>query len=259
MKHRGFIAVCLVWLACITASSVFGDERTVNLESFIIDSFDGDSKYEWKENHSRFATKLDDTVFPKLNLVEAWPQALFGTNRQGRELKSLGIWGKFDRRGYNWIDLYPVLKEGGEDAGPYEIPIPGRAHYVDLWVWGSNLNYYIEAYLRDYQGVIHVLHLGNMGFQGWRNLRTWIPSNIPQRNRILPDLTKDTFVDAPDKTSIYLKFVKFRVWTTPAERVDNFYMYFDQFKVLTDTFESLYDGDELNDPEHIQDLWGSLN
>ena len=39
------------------------------------------------------------------------------------------------------------------------------------------------------------------------------------------------------------------------ERVDNFYVYFKQMKVLTDTFESLYDGDELGDPERVQQLW----
>jgi hypothetical protein len=53
--------------------------------------------------------------------------------------------------------------------------------------------------------------------------------------------------------------VKFRVWTTPAEEVGNFYIYFDQFKVLTDTFESLFDGDELTDPDWIRENWESDN
>jgi hypothetical protein len=43
------------------------------------------------------------------------------------------------------------------------------------------------------------------------------------------------------------------------ERVDNFYVYLDQFKVLTDTFESFYDGDELADPDRVQELWSSNN
>jgi len=39
--------------------------------------------------------------------------------------------------------------------------------------------------------------------------------------------------------------------------VDNFQIYFDQIKVLTDTFESLFDGDELADTERVQELWSS--
>jgi hypothetical protein len=181
--------------------------------------------------------------------------ALFRSNREGRELHSLGIWGKFKRMGYNWIDIYPTLKSEGEDAGPYEIPIPGRVRYLDMWVWGSNLNYYVEAYVRDEQGVIHVLYLGNIGYQGWRNLRATVPTSIPQRRRIILDPTASSTLSTDDKNSIYLKFVKFRIWTTPREQVANFYVYFDQFKVLTDTFESLIDGDEMTDPDRVRENW----
>jgi hypothetical protein len=245
MKHGSFTVICLVTAAFIAVASVFGDEYTVNLESRILESFDGDSGYEWKAVASKFATTVKDESgettdeYPRLTLIETWPQALFGTNRKGDPLKSLGIWGKFDRRGYNWIDIYPV--QGGEED-PTEIPIPGRAGYLDMWVWGSNLNYYIEAYIRDYQGVVHNIRLGYIGYEGWKNLRANIPTSIPQAKRVLPKLAS-------------LSFVKFRLWTTPTEPVGNFYVYFDQFKVLTDTFESLYDGDELSDPERVAELW----
>jgi hypothetical protein len=52
-----------------------------------------------------------------------------------------------------------------------------------------------------------------------------------------------------------MSFVKFRIWTTPLERVDNFYIYFNHIKILTDTFETLYDGDELGDPDRVQEFW----
>jgi hypothetical protein len=171
--------------------------------------------------------------------------ALYGTNRNNLELYSLGIWGKFDRRGYNWMDVYPCVPgsgQNGEDPEAFEIPIPGRIQYLDMWVWGSNLNYYLEAYFRDYQGVVHPLHMGSLAYQGWRNLRVRIPTNIPQSKRILPRYAG-------------LSFVKFRIWTTPMERVDNFYVYFNQMKILTDIFETLFDGDELADPNNVQELW----
>ncbi|MDR0453091.1 MAG: flagellar filament outer layer protein FlaA [Treponema sp.] len=52
-----------------------------------------------------------------------------------------------------------------------------------------------------------------------------------------------------------MTFVKFRIWTGPMEQVNNFYIYFDQLKVLTDTFETRYDGEELADPKKVQELW----
>ncbi|MDR2101030.1 MAG: flagellar filament outer layer protein FlaA [Treponema sp.] len=242
MKHGSFRAVCLIFLASITALSAFGDEHTVNLESFILESFDGNSEYDWRVIASKFATKTDNETFPRLSYVASWPAAIFGANREGKDLKSLGIWGRFDRQGYNWIDVYPVAADGGDDAAPAEIPIPGRAEYLDMWVWGSNLNFYVEAYVRDYQGVVHCIRLGDIGYTGWKNIRATIPGTIPQSKRVLPRLAT-------------LRFVKFRIWTQPAERVNNFYIYFDQFKVLTDTFELNYDGDELADPARVQELW----
>jgi hypothetical protein len=87
-----------------------------------------------------------------------------------------------------------------------------------------------------------MVNLGSIAYQGWKNLRAYIPNNVPQSKRILPRLAA-------------LTFVKFRIWTQPVEQVNNFFVYFDQFKVLSDTFESIYDGDELSNPERIQELW----
>ncbi|MDR0553798.1 MAG: flagellar filament outer layer protein FlaA [Treponema sp.] len=243
MKKDIFKVVCLIMMASI-ASSVLADERTLNLESIVLESFDGDSNYTWKTMGSKFATTVDGETYPKLLLVPAWPSAVFGANREGKDLKSLGIWGRFDRQGYNWIDIYPTAADGEDDAGPAEIPIPGRVQYLDMWVWGSNLRCTLEAYVRDYQGVVHIIPLGNLTFEGWKNLRATVPANIPQFKRVLPHIAT-------------LTFVKFRVWTQPVEQVGNFYIYLDQFKIVTDTFESKHDGDELADPAHVQELWSS--
>jgi hypothetical protein len=238
-------------LAISAVGAAFGDDITINSTSIILESFDGDSPYDWSVTGSKFATKTDDGEWPQSTLVAAWPQALHGINREGKDLKALGIWGKFDRQGFNWIDIYPVDGEGGEggdDEGfnNVEIPIPGRIQYMDLWVWGSNLDYRLEAYFRDYQGVVHVVDLGHLNYQGWRNLQVRIPARIPQSKRVLPRLAA-------------LTFIKFRVWTPPTEPVSDFRIYFDQFKILTDTYESLFDGDELALPERIEELWNAGN
>jgi hypothetical protein len=244
MKLGGFKAACLALLSCIAVFSLQADEKTVNLESRILESFDGDSAYVWKASASKFATKTDQEKFPKISYVDTWPAALYGPNREGKELKSLGVWGRFDRKGYNWIDLYPVKKDAAEDAPAEEIPIPGRAKILDMWIWGSNFNYYMEAYVRDFKGVVHLLNMGDLSFQGWKNLRINIPENIPQAKRTLPARQG-------------LTLVKFRIWTRPVERVDNFQLYIDQIKILTDTFETMFDGDELANPDRVQELWNS--
>jgi hypothetical protein len=245
-----FFSLILLIMAVFGVTVVFGDENTVNLESIILESFDGDSNYDWKVAASKFATKTDEETFPQVSYLPLWPMALFGSNSEGKDLKILGVHGKFNRQGYNWIDVYPVAS-GGEDGeaqdgdgepAPVEIPLPGRVRSLDMWVWGSNLNYGIEAYLRDYQGVVHVIELGNIAYQGWKNLKATVPPSLPQGKRVLPRLAS-------------LSFIKFRIWTPPQEQVNDFYVYFDQFKVLTDTFESIFDGDELANPARVQELW----
>jgi hypothetical protein len=244
MKQGSFKAVCLVLLAAMAVGAAFGDDVTINSESKVLEYFDGDSDYVWNVTGSKFATKTDDGSWPQSSLIASWPQALSGTVREGQELKSLGVWGKFDRQGYNWIDIYPTAADGGEDAGAVGIKIPGRLQYIDIWVWGSSLSYTLEVYFRDGNGIVHAIPVGNLNFRGWKNLQARIPGSIPQakRSQLMP-----------------LEFVKFRVWTPPTEPVGDFRVYFDQFKILTDTFESLYDGDELASPERIDELWNAGN
>ena len=274
MKHSSFRVVCLVLLAG-TALAAFGDDLTVNLESRVLETFDNaeNALYVWHSDASRYAIGKDAAdkdnplyaslelkegeFFPRLNYFDIWPMALFRGNRDNKQLRSLGIWGKFKRRGYNWIDIYPTLKSQGNDAKPYEIPIPGRARFLDMWVWSPNVNYYMEAYLRDEQGSIHTIYLGNLAHHGWKNIRAPVPNYIPQRRRIILETVSSNTLPAEDRNSVFLQFVKFRIWTTPREEVGNFYIYFDQFKVLTDTFVTLYDGDELTDPDWIRENWGT--
>jgi len=263
MKQGSFRAVrraifLLVFLS-LTVFAAFGDEKLVDFRSIVLESFNGGTthqweyggrsysyEYDWALDASKFATKVNNESFPRANYVEAWPQQLWGTNRNNtNHIKSFGIWGRFDRRGYNWIDVYPVVPGSATESDPpqpFEIPLPGRVSTIDAWVWGSNHNFYMEAYIRDFNGVIHSLYMGDLAYVGWRNLKVQIPNHIRQSKRLLPHYAG-------------LTFVKFRIWTMPRERVDNFYVYFNQVKVLTDTFESMFDGDDLANPEVVQEIW----
>jgi len=256
MKQHVDKAFCLslAFVCLIIANPLFAEDKAVNLESIVVQNFDNPDTDPWFLIGSKFST----ADFPKLAFIPTWPQAIFGTNREGKDLRSLGVAMLFDRREYNWVDVIPGTKTGeGDNASyaPKELPLPGRVRMVDMWIWSPNLNYYIEAYLRDYKGVIHVLHLGEINHIGWKNFRVNIPNNIPQSKKYLP--VRES-----------LKLVKFRIWGRPTEvaalpapadaplQDKAIFVYFDQFKVLTDTFEALYDGDTLSDPGFIQENWG---
>ncbi|MBU0934398.1 MAG: flagellar filament outer layer protein FlaA [Spirochaetes bacterium] len=255
MKQHVVKAFCLS-LACvfiIVANPLFADEKAVNLESIVVQSFDDQDAEPWFVIGSKFST----AGFPKVAYVPSWPLAIFGSNREGKDLNSLGVAMLFDRREYNWVDLVPGTKTGeGEDAtyAPVELDLPGRVRMIDMWVWSPNMNYYIEAYLRDFQGAVHAIYMGELNHIGWKNFRINVPGSIPQSKKYLP--VRET-----------LKLVKFRVWARPTEvaalpapadaplQDKAIFFYFDHLKVLTDTFEALYDGDTLTDPDFIQENW----
>jgi len=258
MKQSVIRAFCLflVLLSGIGVGSAFADENTVNLESVVIQSFDDPAKEPWFLIGSKFST----AGFPRESYVKTWPLALYGSNPEGKDLKALGIATLYDRKEYNWVDLVPGKKSGeGENVKyePVELPLPGRVKAIDMWVWSGNYNYYIEAYIRDYKGIVHILPMGELNFIGWKNMRVNMPDNIPQSKKYLPKRES-------------LSLVKFRIWTRPTENVailtndpnspdidKAVKFYFDNLKVLTDTFEGLFDGDSLQRPDVIKEAWGS--
>jgi hypothetical protein len=230
------LAVLLVFL---TPTLVFAQERTVNLESRILESFDPEERTtDWVVRGSKFVSE----GFPRQTYAATWPEALFGANREDRQLEVLGAHFKFDRQGYNYIEFIPVRQNDEGDTVPNPIQIPGRPQQLDLWVWGSDFDYYMEAHVQDWRGVVHTLQLGSLDFTGWKNLRAGIPGYIPHSQRYAPYLEG-------------LRLIKLVVWTKPNERVHNCYLYLDQIKVLTDTFVDRFDGDELARPERVDEIW----
>lgn len=143
--------------------------------------------------------------------------------KQSESQKSLGLKCNWERKGYNWVDLIPEESQG---------KLPGFVKSMDIWVWGANYNYDMQVFLEDYKGYIHDLDLGSLRYYGWRNLNTTIPNGIPQSEHYVPR-TKG------------LRFKKFRINTTPGERVVNFHIFLDYFKFVTDSYKQQYDGWEL--------------
>ncbi len=230
----------LVILLIFLSIHVFSDERTINFASRVIESFDNPDAQLWMVRGSKFATE----GYPKMAYVNAWPEALFGKNKGNKDLKVLGIHGKFNRKAYNYIEIIPAKKDKDGNLVPEPIKLPGRVKAIDMWVWGSNYDFYMEVHLRDYQGIDHTLRLGSLKYAGWKDLMVTVPSSIPQSVRYLPRRKN-------------LELTKLVIWTRPEEKVDNFYVYIDQIKILTDLFESRFDGDNLIEPDVLQKIWGS--
>lgn len=242
---RSLLVMMALLGACVLA---FSDEVTVNLVARVLQSFDPDEATHetartWALLPSKFGYDAKGNNMWQTRLLTAWPESLFGKNRDKEKLQVLGIGGRFLRKGYNYVEIVPGTGEG-RNFKPNPIPIPGRAESIDLWVWGANHAYLLEAHIRDFQGIDHVLPLGSLQFAGWKNLRSRIPGNIPQFWKYLPRLRN-------------LELTKLVLWTQPQEKVDEFYLYIDQIKVTTDLFEATFDGDELAEVEKLQEIWGT--
>lgn len=224
--------------------------RTTNFESVVLESFDDPEQANWVVCGSKFINEefLVDSNFTgcantvRSQLVEAWPEALYRQPPEGVSPRSLGVNAAFDRQGYNYLEIMPATENENGELVEDPIQIPGEVQNLDLWVWGSNRNYYLELQLRDYRGIVHTLDLGNIAFRGWQNLRIEIPTSIPQEVIYVPQRQQ-------------LELVKIVLWTRPEERVDEFFVYFDNIKVFTDTFEQPFDGERLANPETVQELW----
>jgi hypothetical protein len=271
MRRSGIKALCLLSVLMVVLGALPADDLTLNLESKIVQSFDLPEEQQWIAIGSKFAS----AGYPKTGFVEkTWPISLYGTAPKDPEkLSVLGVAMLFDRKEYNWVDVVPGEKSSGSDGKTTykfkELPLLGRVSAFDVWVWGSGFKYYLEAYVRDYRGMVHALNMGMIDHDGWKNMRVQVPSGIPQSKPTLPKREG-------------LSFVKFRIWTTPNEAVavlgddedvldikataekdkelplsKAIFVYFDQMKILTDTFETLYDGDNLADVNNVKKSFGS--
>ena len=239
MKIGRLVGVGLMGAMLLLSTAVFAQQQaTTNFQSYVIESFDDPEESPWQVNGSKFVSE----GFPRVAWVPTWPEALYKEQPEGVQLNSLGVQAAFDRFGYNFLEYIPVEENQDGEMVPRGIPIPGRVRHMDMWVWGSNYDYYVEVHLRDWRGIVHVLKLGDIGYRGWRNLRISIPSWIPQDVIYVPQYKG-------------LELVKIVLWTRPGEKVDGFYVYFDEIKVETDMFQEPFDGELLADPERVQDLW----
>lgn len=234
MRQKGLFILALLLIMPIT---VFADSL-ITKEAIVVEAFDGEGLTNneatgnpviWKTIGSKFSTE----GYPVSAYANAYPADLFGKfPENAADLFCYGILGSFTRTGYNNIEIIPGEGQGDEwKAEP--LMLPGKIEYIDLWVWGSNYNYTLDLIVKDYRGIDHIIEMGSIKHIGWKHLYVKIPTNIPQTKEKLPMFQG-------------LKLTKLVIRTDPKEKVDRFAIYFDQLKVITDTYNSSFDGDDLD-------------
>ena len=144
---RAILSSALTLLLFFTTAFVLADETTAVYATKPIANFDDPAAgANWIVQGSKFATK----DFPQMTIVRSWPEALFGRNKDNKSLLSMGIHGRFDRKGYNFIEIIPAKKGSDGKLAPAGIPLPGRVKILDMWVWGANYNFTVDKGAKDF-------------------------------------------------------------------------------------------------------------
>ena len=223
---KGLILFASFALLLTVGIPAFSQAPSRSVETVMIDDFDGTNDavtWTWNVQASRFVTEN----YPIINTFEAMPNSLKAVTNPEDTHKVIGVKTKFDRKGDNWIEIYPE-----KDGKPYEIPFRGNVKTPDFWVCGAHYLYFLDVLVRDADGRIHIIHAGNLAFDGWRNIIVDIPTYIRQHSRLR---------SGPEQ----MTFVAFRITTDPAEYVDDYVVYFDHFKYSTGALAYIFDGYEL--------------
>ncbi|AEZ57788.1 flagellar filament outer layer protein FlaA [Treponema pallidum] len=148
--------------------------------------------------------------------------------------KVFGAKVSFYRRGYNSFEVSSVKP----------LPVEGVAKTVSVWVAGRGYPHSLSLLLEDFWGQRFELHMGQLDFSGWKLMSVAIPpqhvdgkTGIVQKSRRFPNQSG-------------LNIVGFRVDCDPLEAYGNYYVYFDDLRVVTD----LYDV-ESREPDDMSDAW----
>lgn len=243
MRQGAFVIAGFALLMGIFAFPAFAQSRSVNYETYIVDNFDNPDEVDW--TWTAVGSKFITEGYPVLKYFDGMPNAMRVMQTEpDSEYKIMGVEFKFNRQGDNWVDIIPMAEQENEDGEtetvPYEIPFRGIVSRIDMWVWGAGYLYQLEVLVRDCFGRVHALPMGWLNHEGWKNLSVNVSTGIPQTSRYIGDNQNMTLV-------------ALRLRTKPTERVDNFYVFFDQLKVLTDTYRPSYDGFELMDADFSEE------
>lgn len=117
------------------------------------------------------------------------------------------------------------------------IPVPGIAKVISLWVVGRNLRHRLYIHIRDHFGNRARIYMGMLTHSGWEEMRATIPPNIRQ-------------VHPRYNNKQGIQITEIVIEPDPVETYGNYYVYFDDLRVITDLF-----GEAFRDPDDMPDNW----
>jgi hypothetical protein len=146
----------------------------------------------------------------------------------------------------DWKERTPVMTYDQAlrtDVQERGLQIPGRAKAISLWVHGRGFPYTLELWVKDFKGDVHILEKQSINFVGWRPMIFDIPQNLPQSSDSYPVTRTAKLVRLVirEVTSVSGEHSR-----TSVRNASDVYVFFDQIKVLTDTYEVFFDGQDMH-------------
>jgi hypothetical protein len=117
------------------------------------------------------------------------------------------------------------------------LAVPGIAKTISVWVVGRNFNHRLYVVLRDQFGGQQQLYMGRLNFSGWKQLTVAVPPNINQRDTHYLHRTG-------------IQIVGFLIEPDLLETYGQYYVYFDDLRVLSDLFS-----EQSRDVDDMVDSW----
>lgn len=250
---RTLVPLCAVAIAGVIAggvkpvqakiiTNVPADISSMDIKAVVVEDFEGDlSGWVADTTPKKFKTtdankaKKDPVISSELKAIKAAPSDLTvekwsSDNKGTKKDQCLGLHFQFRYPGDNSVSIIP----------PAPLRLPGRVKAISVWVQGRGKDLTLETWVKDFNGNSHVLKFGSLNYVGWKPLKAIVPENIPQSIESYPQT----------KALLLQRFV---VRVSPNENTlddsgyqqENF-LFFDQLKVLTESFEVNFDGQDLD-------------
>lgn len=218
---------------------------------------------EFTKGDDEAKKKKNPVLALKLRPVDSGPNDMkvedaYSPTGLGKEKKkTLGVHFRFRYPGNNSVSLEPPLEIDWKERTPvltYDqamrkdvqergIQLPGRAKSISMWVHARGFAYTMELWVKDFKGDVHILEKQSINFVGWRPMTFDIPENMPQSSDTYPvtRTSKLVRIVLREVTNISGEYSG-----TSTRNSSDVYVFFDQIKVLTDTYEVYFDGQDLH-------------